>query len=52
MPQNIDLMDHFSKFASSFDFGETTALLRDRLASTGTTIPQAQLWSRKMMCNS
>ncbi|KAJ7366124.1 hypothetical protein DFH08DRAFT_678543 [Mycena albidolilacea] len=52
MPQNIDLMDHFSKFASSFDFGETTALLRDRLASTGTATPQAQLWSRNMTCNS
>ncbi|KAJ7745394.1 hypothetical protein B0H14DRAFT_2406737, partial [Mycena olivaceomarginata] len=52
MPQNIDLMDHFSKFASSFDYGETAALLRDRLASTGTTTPQAQLWSRNMTCNS
>ncbi|KAJ7441120.1 hypothetical protein FB451DRAFT_1441581 [Mycena latifolia] len=52
IPQNIDLMDHFSEFASSFDFGETTALLRERLASTGTTTPQAQLWSRNTTCNS
>ncbi|KAJ6529671.1 hypothetical protein B0H19DRAFT_1274064 [Mycena capillaripes] len=40
---NIDLMDHFGDFVSSFDSGETTALLRDRLASTGMTTPQAQL---------
>ncbi|KAJ7290564.1 hypothetical protein C8J57DRAFT_1705887 [Mycena rebaudengoi] len=48
---NIDLMDHFGNLAS-FDLGETTALLRDRLASTETTTQQAQLWSRNTTCNS
>ncbi|KAJ7649115.1 hypothetical protein DFH06DRAFT_996603 [Mycena polygramma] len=50
--QNIDVMDHFSDTAASFDSGDTTALLRDRLAATGTTTPQSQLWSRNLTCDS
>ncbi|KAJ7711722.1 hypothetical protein B0H16DRAFT_1437587 [Mycena metata] len=42
----IDLIDHFNNQEPSYDYGETTALLRDRLGSTGTTTPQAQLWFR------
>ncbi|KAJ7720621.1 hypothetical protein B0H16DRAFT_1335984 [Mycena metata] len=48
----VDIMDHFDNQAPLFDFGETTALLRDRLGSTGTTTPQAQLWSRNTTCDS
>ncbi|KAJ6566051.1 hypothetical protein B0H19DRAFT_940421, partial [Mycena capillaripes] len=51
MPQIIDLMDHFGDSAPSFDYGKTTAVLRDHLASAGTTTPQAQLWSRSTTCN-
>ncbi|KAJ7720622.1 hypothetical protein B0H16DRAFT_1792651 [Mycena metata] len=50
----IDLMDHFNNqepSLRSYDFGETTTLLRDRLGSTDTTTPQAQLWSRTTTCN-
>ncbi|KAJ7711729.1 hypothetical protein B0H16DRAFT_1815828 [Mycena metata] len=48
----IDLMDHFNNKEPLYDFGETTALLRDRLGSTGTTDLQAQLWSRNTTSNS
>ncbi|KAJ7779902.1 hypothetical protein B0H16DRAFT_1878518 [Mycena metata] len=47
----IDMMDHFNNQEPSFDYGETTALLRDRLGSTETTTPQAQLWSRNTTCD-
>ncbi|KAJ7030522.1 hypothetical protein C8F04DRAFT_1397787 [Mycena alexandri] len=48
--KQIDLMDHFNQ-VPLFDFGKTTALLRDRLALTGTTTPQAQLWAHNTTCN-
>ncbi|KAJ7720637.1 hypothetical protein B0H16DRAFT_1474330 [Mycena metata] len=48
----VDIMDHFNSQEPSYDFSDTTALIRDRLASTGTTTPQAQLWSRNTTCDS
>ncbi|KAF7329887.1 hypothetical protein MKEN_00252400 [Mycena kentingensis (nom. inval.)] len=48
---NVEFKDHFGLRAPSFDSGRTTALLRDRLAATEMTDPQAQLWSRNKPCN-
>ncbi|KAJ6506355.1 hypothetical protein C8R47DRAFT_967398 [Mycena vitilis] len=49
---NADMMDHFDSLTPTYDIGDTTALLRDRLASMGTTTtPQSQLWSRNLICD-